>query len=109
MSKVTFPGLDVAAHRLGLDAGEMAEGVLHAIDCGHDEQEAMRMVLVDFLQRRGLYHGQLRRLVDSGWIFSLAEDDGNDDGRRARHMGGECFEPDSFAPTPRTKRTADDA
>ena len=97
---VTFPELSRAARRLGLDAVELAEAVLSAMDAGHSEREAATMSIVELLQRRGAYHGKLKAAVDSGMIFQMAEDGGNDR-RGTRRMGGKRSGSDSIASAPR--------
>lgn len=70
---ICFPSLGVAARRLGLNAGELAESVLHSIDCGTIETEAVRMSIIDVLRRRGSYRGRLKHAVEDGTIFQLQE------------------------------------
>lgn len=85
MSELFIPGLATAARRLHLDAmteAEIAECVLSAMDAGVCEGRAVTMALVDYLQRRGIYDGELRELVESGRVFQLAESE--HDGRRNR-------------------------
>lgn len=67
--------LAVACERLGIDDRPLGESVLHRVDAGASEPEAVRMTLVEYLQRRGLYHGDLRRLVDSGLVFQMRADE----------------------------------
>lgn len=74
-----FPSLAVAARRLGLDDGELAEAVLAAIGCGADEMEAVTMSIIEALQRRGAYHGRLKRAVEDGAIFQMTENGGQAD------------------------------
>jgi hypothetical protein len=83
---VTFPALRIAARRLGLDAGDLAESVLHAVDCDQDEQEATRMSIIEALRRRGAYHGLVKAAVESGEIFQMRED-GSHDGFGTGRMG----------------------
>jgi hypothetical protein len=85
MTEIEFPGLAVAARQLGLDDGTLAESVLCKLDCGYEEMEAVRMSIIEALQRRGAYHGKLKAAIDSGLIFQMAED-GDHDGRQ-RHEG----------------------
>lgn len=67
--------LATACERLDIDDGTLGESVLHRIDTGAGEPEAVRMTLVEYLQRRGLYRGELRRLVDSGLVFQMRADE----------------------------------
>ena len=71
---VDFLALAIAARRLGLDEGELGESVLHALGCGWDEMEAVRMSIIDVLQRRGAYRGRLKKAIDDGTIFQVSED-----------------------------------
>lgn len=82
----TLPDLALACSRLRLDSGDLAEAVLSGMDAGFTEREATRMTIVEMLQRRGAYHGRLKKAVDDGTIFQMAEDGGHDR-RGKRHMG----------------------
>jgi hypothetical protein len=104
---VEFPALALAARRLGLDAGELGECVLHAMDCGWDETEAIRMNIVEVLQRRGAYHGRLKQAIDDGTIFQMSEDGGHDR-RGTRRMGRRSIGPDSSSLSPGNVRAAVD-
>lgn len=77
MDNLEFPGLNIAARRLGLDVGELAESVLHAVDCGAHEMEAVKMTIIEALQRRGAYHGRLRRAIEDGTIFQVDDPEAN--------------------------------
>ena len=82
--------LTLACSRLRLDAGDLVEAVLSGMDAGFTEREAATMSIIEMLQRRGAYHGRLKRAIDDGTIFQMAE---NHDGGRVRwrrgRMGGE--------------------
>ena len=67
-----FLELDIAARRLNLDAGDMAEAILSATDAGFSSREAATMTIIEMLQRRGVYCGRLKQAVDDGTIFSAA-------------------------------------
>ncbi len=67
--------LATACGRLKIDDAPLGETVLHRMDAGASEPEAVRMTLVEYLQRRGLYRGELRRLVDSGRVFQMRADE----------------------------------
>lgn len=108
MSTGDFLGLARACSRLSLNAGDLAEAALHAVDCGWSEREAMTMTLRESLQRQGKYHGILKTLVDSGAVFQLREDGGHDR-RGVRRMGGDCLGSDSASSSPRGFRDAGDA
>ncbi|MCC8109783.1 MAG: hypothetical protein LIQ30_12235 [Planctomycetes bacterium] len=77
MDNLEFPGLTIAARRLRLDVGELAESVLHAVDGGAYEMEAVRMTIIVALQRRGAYHGRLRRAIEDGTIFQVDDTGAN--------------------------------
>lgn len=67
--------LAVACERLNIDDGPLGESVIQRVDAGAEEPEAVRMALVEYLQRRGVYHGPLKQLVDSGLVFQMRADD----------------------------------
>lgn len=87
MNAVTFPGLRGACRYLDLDVGEVAEAVLHKLDAGYEDAEAVRMTLTEFLQRRGLYRGALRAAVESGEVFQMREG-GDGHGRMGKRRSG---------------------
>ena len=101
---VEFPALGIAVRRLGLDAGELGESVLHAIGCGWDEMEAIRMSIIEVLQRRGAYQGRLKQAIDDGTIFQLAEG-GNGNGRFSGRVGESRFRK-AAAPLPAQSKWA---
>ena len=104
---VDFPALAIAARRLGLDAGELGESVLHAIGCGWDEMEAVHMSIIEVLQRRGAYRGRLKQAIDDGTIFQIAED-GNGNGSVSGRIGEGRFRK-AAAPLPaQNERTCPD-
>lgn len=72
---VCFARLKIAAKRLNLDFPETLEAALHGMGNGLTETEAMRVTIVELLQRRGAYHGRLKDAVDSGLIFQLRAED----------------------------------
>ena len=66
--------LEAACRRLDIDGLPLCEAVIQRVDAGESEPVAVRMSLVEHLQRRGMYHGHLKRLVDSGLIFRVQAD-----------------------------------
>lgn len=86
---IYFPGLALAARRLGIDRAtetEIAEATLSAMDAGYSEAEAMRMTLVESLRRKVRYNGLLKIMVDTGVVFQM-EDGANADGSGNRKHG----------------------
>ena len=69
MAEAYFPELDIAARRLGLDAGEMAEAMLCRLDAGLGYWQALHQVIREAAQRRGTYSGEVKARIDSGDIF----------------------------------------
>ena len=67
--------LAAACDHLGIDDCALAETVFQRVCAGESEPTAVRMTLVEYLQRRGKYHGILQRLVDSGLVFQVQADD----------------------------------
>ncbi|MCD8139198.1 MAG: hypothetical protein LUE17_05390 [Planctomycetaceae bacterium] len=109
MDNFGIPGLDTAARHLGLDAGELAEAVLHAVDTGADEMEAVRMTIIEVLQRRGAYRGRLKQAVEDGTIFQMSEG-GNGDSGPIERPGKPFLRKTTAAPSSPSKRFgADDA
>ena len=59
----------VAARRLGLDDGVLAEGALHAMSNGQTEGDAIRIAGIDAVRLQGRYDGRVKRMIDNGTIF----------------------------------------
>lgn len=84
---IVFPLLALTAKRLRLsrdEVGEISEAALHAAGIGMDEQEAIRMGIIETLRRRGAYRGRLRQAIENGEIFQMTEGGNGANGRPKR-------------------------
>lgn len=67
---VHFPGLVIAARRLGLDASELAEAMLCRLDAGESYWSALHNVVAEAAQRKGIYDGLTKAQIDGGDVFA---------------------------------------